>query len=62
MQCPECNRGLEAVREKYVSEENSTDVFVELNMYCRNPKCSNFCGNTITESSKVTEIVRNKVN
>jgi len=66
--CPQCNSQLSFVNGGFKSEEGSTDVFVELKVYCLNPKCKNYAGQkdgdniVINENSTIAETVRNKVN
>ena len=62
MQCPECNQPLQFKRDKYESEEGSTDVYVVLEGMCVNPKCQNYAGTNLNEPLKVAKTVRNKVN
>ena len=62
MECQECKAPLQFKRERFESEEGSTDVYVVLSGLCVNPKCSNYCGPNLNEPSKVAAVARNKVN
>ncbi len=61
MQCPECKAPLQFKRDRFESEEGSTDVYVVLDGMCINPKCGNYAGTNLNEPLKVAATVRNKV-
>jgi uncharacterized protein YbaR (Trm112 family) len=66
MECPECKAQLQFEREKFESDEGSTDVYVVLNGYCLNPNCGSWCGvrtgGNLSNATKIAKTVRNKVN
>ena len=61
MKCDTCGGKMMIAGSRFVSEEDSTDVFQELKMVCINPKCDDFAGPDLSNATKF-KTERRKVN
>jgi hypothetical protein len=61
VKCDTCGGKMMIAGSRFVSEEDSTDVFQELKMVCINPKCDDFAGLDLSNATKF-KTERRKVN
>jgi hypothetical protein len=57
MECPQCHQQLRISKTTYPVIDNK--AYVSQQMVCINPNCTNYCGEDLTNPTKIVQTVEN---